>query len=403
MTRKRNSLAIDVDNLVVDVASKGRHAARIPDTPERQRLERQRSIREIVFGAQDGVLTTLGIVSGLGGATTDRATILLTGFLSLLVGAISMGVGEFLGGKAEREVVQNAIAFERQEMIDTPDEEYAEQLAYYRLKGFTDDEAHIIVARLAKNPEIWLHEMVRDEFGIDLREAEGGSLGSAVSMCASFAIGAALPVVPYLFPVSHLTAMFIGFALAAIALFTIGAFAGRLTRTQPARQGPRNRRVRRRRLRHLICGGALHPDALRSRFDQPRRLIEKARTRVRADTRKRKMMPLLLLGDGLLGGRLSLGLGLRHLGGSLRRGLLLHVRGLLAAEAVLGRVSCGLLRRGGQRRAEQECAKRTSDARIFFMSTPPFGLSVRSSGMKTAALIKRSAAVFCSKRTSAGS
>jgi VIT1/CCC1 family predicted Fe2+/Mn2+ transporter len=237
MTEERNSLAIDVDNRTVDVASKGRHAARIPDTPERQRLERQRNIRQVVFGAQDGVLTTLGIVTGLGGATNDRATILLTGFLSLLVGAISMGVGEYLGGKAEREVVQNAIAFERQEMIDTPDEEYAEQLAYYRLKGFSDEEAQIIVARLAKNPDIWLHEMVRDEFGIDLREAEGGSLGSASAMAASFAIGAALPVVPYLLPIDHAGAILLGFVLAAAALFSIGAFAGRLAGRNPFLKG----------------------------------------------------------------------------------------------------------------------------------------------------------------------
>jgi predicted membrane protein (TIGR00267 family) len=148
-----------------------------------------------------------------------------------------MGVGEYLGGKAEREVVQNAIEFERREMIEMPDEEYAEQLAYYRLKGFTDEEAQIIVARLAKNPDIWLHEMVRDEFGIDLREAEGGSLSSAFSMGASFAIGAALPVVPYLLPVDHAVAIVVGFALAAIALFSIGAFAGRLAGRNPFLKG----------------------------------------------------------------------------------------------------------------------------------------------------------------------
>jgi VIT1/CCC1 family predicted Fe2+/Mn2+ transporter len=272
MTEERNSLAIDVDNRMVDVASKGRHAARIPDTPERQRLERQRNIRQVVFGAQDGVLTTLGIVTGLGGATNDRATILLTGFLSLLVGAISMGVGEYLGGKAEREVVQNAIAFERQEMIDTPDEEYAEQLAYYRLKGFSDEEAQIIVARLAKNPDIWLHEMVRDEFGIDLREAEGGSLGSASAMAASFAIGAALPVVPYLLPIDH---------AATRSCSASCSRPSRSFRSAPSRGGSpdairsqrlRDRRLRRGRLRHLVRCRTFHPGAARAEFDQPRRL-----------------------------------------------------------------------------------------------------------------------------------
>jgi VIT1/CCC1 family predicted Fe2+/Mn2+ transporter len=238
MSVERNSLSIDTDNRVVSVANRGRHAARIPDTPERQRLEKQRSIREVVFGAQDGVLTTLGIVTGVSSATVDRGTILITGFLSMLVGAISMGVGEYLGGKAEREVVQKAIDLEQREMLDEPAEEFAEQVAYYRLKGFTDDEALMIVRRLEKNPEIWLHEMVRDEFGIDLREAEGGGLRSSFAMMGSFAVGAALPVVPYAFAVLPIgSAMLAGLALAVAALFGIGYYAGTLSAKNPAVKG----------------------------------------------------------------------------------------------------------------------------------------------------------------------
>jgi ActR/RegA family two-component response regulator len=131
MKTERNSFSIDTDNRVVSVANRGHHAARIPDTPERQKLEKQRGIREVVFGAQDGVLTTLGIVTGISSASANRGTVLITGLLSLLVGAISMGVGEYLGGKAEREVVQSAIERERLEMIEMPEEEFAEQIAYY--------------------------------------------------------------------------------------------------------------------------------------------------------------------------------------------------------------------------------------------------------------------------------
>ena len=237
MPEQRNSLSIAIDNRVVSVASRGRHAARIPDTPERQRLEKQRNIREVVFGAQDGILTTLGIVTGVGSAAPDRATILITGFLSLFVGAISMGVGEFLGGKTEREVVQNAIDLEQREMLETPDAEFAEQVAYYRLKGFTDDEALTIVRRLEKNPEIWLHEMVRDEFGIDVREAEGGGLRSTLAMAGSFALGASLPVIPYAFGISLGAAMVAGLVLAVAALFGIGYFAGTLSARHPFAKG----------------------------------------------------------------------------------------------------------------------------------------------------------------------
>jgi VIT1/CCC1 family predicted Fe2+/Mn2+ transporter len=233
---ERNSLAIDVDSRTVEVGSQGRFAPRIPDTPERRRLERQRRIREVVFGAQDGVLTTLGIVTGIGSATTDKATILLTGFLSLLVGAISMGVGEYLGNKAEREVVQNAIDFEQREMLDQPEAEFAEQIAYYRMKGFTDAEAQTIVERLAKNPDIWLHEMVRDEFGIDVREGHVAGPASAFGMAGSFAFGAAVPILPHVFANASV-AVWWSLVLATGLLFSIGLIAGRLGGRNPIVKG----------------------------------------------------------------------------------------------------------------------------------------------------------------------
>ncbi|HET7815208.1 MAG TPA: VIT1/CCC1 transporter family protein, partial [Candidatus Baltobacteraceae bacterium] len=158
--------------VVVDTPGWRKVRPRIPDTPQRRTLERQRSVRELVFGVQDGILTTLGIATGVGVAEGKSWFVVLSGLLALLAGALSMGVGEYLGGKSEREVVQAAIDLERSEMAANPQDEFAEQVAYYKLKGFSADEAHMIVTRLAQNPEIYLYEMMRDEFGIDPRIAE---------------------------------------------------------------------------------------------------------------------------------------------------------------------------------------------------------------------------------------
>jgi len=201
---------------------------RIPDTPQRRRLERQRRVREIVFGAQDGILTTLGIVTGVGVAS-GRLAVLVSGLVALIAGALSMGVGEYQGGKSEREVVQASIDLERREMAANPEDEFAEQVAYYRVKGFSQEEAHTIVSRLAKNPEIYFYEMMRDEFGIDPRIAETPSTIPAISMGLSYAAGSLVPILPYFVGAfSHLSAIIISVVLALIGLFGIGFYAGSL-------------------------------------------------------------------------------------------------------------------------------------------------------------------------------
>ena len=88
-----------------------------------------------MFGAQDGLLTTLGIVTGVGGATGDRPTIILTGLISLFVGALSMGAGQYLGVKAEREVVEYWLEHERRELTERYDDEVAEQICLLPAQG----------------------------------------------------------------------------------------------------------------------------------------------------------------------------------------------------------------------------------------------------------------------------
>lgn len=202
---------------------------RIPDTQQRRTLEKRRSIREIVFGMQDGILTTLGIITGVGVAEGDRSAVFITGFLALLAGALSMGVGEYLGRKSEREVVQATIDLERREMAADPQGEFSEQVAFYKLKGFSSEEAEMIVRRLTQHPEIYLYEMVRDEFGIDPREAEEVGLRAPLSMAGSFAFGSLLPIVAFMLPLSIAGSTLVSLLFAVTGLFTVGYYAGTLS------------------------------------------------------------------------------------------------------------------------------------------------------------------------------
>jgi VIT1/CCC1 family predicted Fe2+/Mn2+ transporter len=216
--------------VVVDTPGWRRVKPRIPDTPQRRQLERQRSVREIVFGAKDGILTTMGVVTGVGVASGGRVSVLVSGLVALIAGALSMAVGEYQGSKSEREVVQATIDMEKAEMEAHPQDEFAEQVAYYKLKGFSSDEAHMIVSRLAKNPEIYLYEMMRDEFGVDPRIAESSDIVPSLSMGLSYAAGSIVPILPYFFAgLARQTAVGASFALALLGLFGIGVYAGSLT------------------------------------------------------------------------------------------------------------------------------------------------------------------------------
>lgn len=216
-------------SIVVETPGWQRIAPRVPDTPQRRELAAQRSVREIVFGAKDGILTTMGVVIGLGVATGNHITVVISGLLALLSGALSMGVGEYQGAKSEREVVKATIEQERSEMTAHPAEEFAEQVAYYKLKGFSSEEAHMIVHRLEKNPEIYLYEMIRDEFGVDPRIAEDSDVRPAFAMSGAYAFGSILPVFPFFFALSSLHALIASAALALIGLFAIGYYAASIS------------------------------------------------------------------------------------------------------------------------------------------------------------------------------
>jgi vacuolar iron transporter family protein len=232
-----SNLTPPVQNVVADVPGWQEIKPRIPDTLQRRTLERRRSIREVVFGVQDGILTTLGIITGVGVAEGDRAAVFISGFLALLAGSLSMGVGEYLGRKSEREVVAATIDMEKREMAADPQGEFTELVAYYKLKGFSAEEAEMIVRRLTQHPEIYLYEMVRDEFGIDPREAENQGLRGPFAMSGSYAVGALVPILAFLLPLSIGASSLASLGFALVGLFAVGFYAGTLSERNPIGKG----------------------------------------------------------------------------------------------------------------------------------------------------------------------
>ena len=137
-----------------------------------------------------------------------------------------MAAGEYISMQSQRELFERQIALEKAELEAMPDEEQAELAALYRGKGFSESEANVIAERMFRDPEHALDTLVREELGLDPDEL-GSSLGAAGGSFVAFAIGAAIPVLPYVLLGGG--AFVVAIVLSLGALFAVGAGVSLLT------------------------------------------------------------------------------------------------------------------------------------------------------------------------------
>ena len=182
---------------------------------------RSGTLRAAVFGANDGLVSNLSLVMGVAGAVTDNHFIVLAGIAGLLAGAFSMAAGEYISMQSQREMFENQISVEREEMRIMPEVEREELAAIYRAKGVAATDAERIAGQLMEDPEKALDTMVREELGLDPDQL-GSSWGAAIYSFVAFGIGAVIPLVPFLLArgdVAFISALGLSFA----ALFAVGA------------------------------------------------------------------------------------------------------------------------------------------------------------------------------------
>jgi VIT1/CCC1 family predicted Fe2+/Mn2+ transporter len=184
---------------------------------------------------QDGLVSTLAVVSTVGAATNDRFPVLVAGLASALAGVFSMAAGEYLSSKSQREIFLAQIEKEREEVEGRPGESEAEVAYMLEQEGLDDAAAKRVAAEMARVPSVLLKTMVEKELGIDLIEGRNAFQGALV-MGAAFGIAALVPVIPYLFlPLG--TAVWGAIVLTAAVLFTIGVIKSRWTLRSAVRSG----------------------------------------------------------------------------------------------------------------------------------------------------------------------
>ncbi len=197
------------------------------------------TFRAAVFGANDGLVSNLSLVAGISASGVSQHIVLLTGLAGLLAGALSMGAGEYVSVRSQRELLEASTPDpETRTVLPQLDIDANELALLYRARGMDPDEAnrHATEVLGAAQPDVADAPAVAE---VDEHEAIGTGLGAAVSSFCFFGSGAVIPVLPYLFGLSGLTAVVVAAVLVGLALLATGAVVGLLSGASPLRRGLR--------------------------------------------------------------------------------------------------------------------------------------------------------------------
>jgi VIT1/CCC1 family predicted Fe2+/Mn2+ transporter len=207
------------------------------------------NLRAAVFGVNDGLVSNASLILGVAGATSasDGASghaVLISGVAGLLAGAFSMAAGEYVSVRSQREMLERQIGAERDELAQYPAQEAAELSLIYQARGLPREDADRMAKRIVATPEYALDALVREELGLDPASL-GSPWGAAGASFLSFAVGAVVPLLPFLAS-RGAAALPASVALTAAALFGVGAAISLFSGRSAARGG----------LRMLLIGAA---------------------------------------------------------------------------------------------------------------------------------------------------
>lgn len=184
------------------------------------------NLRAAVFGVNDGLVSNAALILGVAGATADPKVVLMTGVAGLAAGAFSMAAGEYVSVRSQRELYERQIALERDELAKYPEAEAQELALIYAAKGVPAREATRIARKLVADPEHALDTLAREELGLNPAEL-GSPWTAAATSFGAFALGALIPLVPFLLLQGN--ALPVAVAASAMALFGIGALLSLFT------------------------------------------------------------------------------------------------------------------------------------------------------------------------------
>lgn len=194
------------------------------------------SVRELIFGLEDGMVSTLGVIVGIAAGTQSKAAVILSGCVVIAVEALSMAAGDYLSNKTEKELENKLISEERKEIAVSPEEEKREALAILKRRGYGATERFAVVRSLLKTRKRMLDFMVHNELGISHPNSHTSILVSTTVMGGAYIVGGSIALSSYLLlPLQFASVAAVSFV--AVALFLLGAVKGRLLSVSWLRSG----------------------------------------------------------------------------------------------------------------------------------------------------------------------
>ncbi|GID95375.1 VIT1/CCC1 transporter family protein [Amorphoplanes digitatis] len=182
-------------------------------------------LRAATFGAMDGLVTNIALIAGVGGGGVGRQALVLTGVAGLVAGAISMGIGEYTSVRTQNDQVAAELDKERHELRVNPEGEADELVGMWTARGLPEPLARQVADVLKANPEQALRVHAQEELGVVPDELPS-PLTAAVSSFGCFAVGAVVPLLPYLLGFDSLAAALLA---GGAGLFAAGVLFARFT------------------------------------------------------------------------------------------------------------------------------------------------------------------------------
>lgn len=180
-------------------------------------------LREIVFGMEDGMVSTMGAVTGIAAGLHEHFAVVLSGLVIVAVESISMAVGSYLSSKSEKEVDERKLHEELMELRETPDHEREELVEFYKKDGWPDKLAVEMAEAASRDEKLFLQEMAYRELGV-MPEALENPVRNGAAMGISYVIGGAIPLLPYLVMSEVLHAIPVSIVATLVGLFSLGSY-----------------------------------------------------------------------------------------------------------------------------------------------------------------------------------